>query len=280
MLPAPKDVRERLSILLERYEQVQRQRVAEIVAYATTRRCRHGHISAYFGGRVIDRCVSCDNCVKLPGAKPEAHLPDETAQLQVILEAAEHGWGQHNLILILRGGAEAPQAAHHQPWFGALAYRSQAALERMIETLVAAGLLETKKLEHGGVMVKTTPTGQRAVGDHSMLRLLAAGLVSDTPLTEGREGERRSGPDEAAATEAVDGELLGRLQAWRLGKACELGVPAFMVAHNSLLHNIAAACPHTPEELRAVKGIGPRKFEQYGSELLALVQAEPEKGQG
>ena len=74
-----------------------------------------------------------------------------------------------------------------------------------------------------------------------------------------------------------DDPLFQRLRAWRLEKARETGVPAFVVAHNSLLRNIAAFRPHTESELLAIKGMGPRKLEKYGAELLALVREEVEK---
>ena len=64
--PPPADAAERIGTLLERYETVQVQRVDEIAAYAQTHRCRHGHINAYLGGRAIERCTACDNCVDSP----------------------------------------------------------------------------------------------------------------------------------------------------------------------------------------------------------------------
>ena len=69
-----------------------------------------------------------------------------------------------------------------------------------------------------------------------------------------------------------DDPLFQRLRAWRLEKAREADVPAFVIAHNSLLRNIAAARPRSESELLAIKGMGPKKLEKYGAELLALVR--------
>ncbi len=52
----------RLTALLDEYDNVQHHRIAEMVAYANTHKCRHGHISAYLGGRVVEHCSMCDNC--------------------------------------------------------------------------------------------------------------------------------------------------------------------------------------------------------------------------
>ncbi len=60
----PADSRERVAAMLADYRAGQDGRIAEIMAYATTRLCRHGYISAYFGGRPIEHCESCDNCAQ------------------------------------------------------------------------------------------------------------------------------------------------------------------------------------------------------------------------
>jgi len=279
LLPAPKDARERLRTLLEQYEKVQSQRVAEIVAYATTRRCRHGHISAYLGGRAVKKCASCDNCVPRTEHLHD-RMPDEVVQLQTVLRAAAHGWGPRNLILILRGHPEAPQAGKGQVAFGALAFRSEGALNRMLESLVGAGFLQTCELKHGGVMVGLTPAGRRALGDPAALHELAARLAPK-PAGDGCPQRDAAGRHEQAPeARSEDAELYKRLCTWRLERARELGLSAFVIAHNSLLHNIAAARPQTESELLAVKGMEPRKFEKYGAELLALVRSQSAKQPG
>jgi ATP-dependent DNA helicase RecQ len=270
LLPAPKDTRERLRTLLEQYEKVQSQRVAEIVSYARTRRCRHGHISAYFGGRDIQKCSSCDNCLGSVAEPGQSGLPDEASQLQTILQTVARGWGPHNLILILRGQADAPPSARGGMTFGALAFRSDGALSRMIDTLLGAGLLEQRRLAHGGVMIELTPSGRRALGDPSLMSALLARPAVGPAVARDRRIQEKRAPYESATSE--DQDLFERLSAWRLEKAQELGLRPFLVAHNSLLHAIAAARPQTESELRAVKGMGPAKMAKYGAELLSLVQ--------
>ena len=275
VLPAPKDAHERLNVLLDQYAKVQGQRVAEIVAYATTRRCRHGYISAYLGGRAIARCQSCDNCLGLAPTPSESHLPDEIEQLQTILHclAASHGWGKHNLTLILRGRPEAPEAAHNQTGFGSLAFRSEAAIEKMLERLLATRLVQTRQLKGGGTVIELTPAGRRAVDNPSALRALVA-RPSTKSTANAHPKQSPAGENTGAPADIADSELFKRLRAWRLEKARQAGVSAFVIAHNSLLRNIAAMRPRTESELLAVKGMSLRKFKKYGAELLALVREE------
>jgi len=50
-------------------------------------------------------------------------------------------------------------------------------------------------------------------------------------------------------------------------------VPAYVVFHDATLEAIAAARPHTLEELREISGIGAAKLTRYGEALLALSSA-------
>ncbi len=67
--------------------------------------------------------------------------------------------------------------------------------------------------------------------------------------------------------------LLGALRAWRTQRARADAVPAFVVAHDSMLAAIAEARPASLAGLRRIKGMGPTKLERYGAEILAVVLA-------
>ena len=72
-------------------------------------------------------------------------------------------------------------------------------------------------------------------------------------------------------------ELFETLRSWRLNKAREKGVPAFVVLTDVALAGIVALLPTNIEELLSVHGIGQKKMEQYGEELLSIVGSiEPE----
>jgi DNA helicase-2/ATP-dependent DNA helicase PcrA len=61
------------------------------------------------------------------------------------------------------------------------------------------------------------------------------------------------------------------LKAWRLARAREDDVPAYLVFHNSTLEEIAARKPRSLDELAAVPGVGPAKLERYGEGVLAAL---------
>ncbi|KJX75572.1 ATP-dependent DNA helicase UvrD2 [Mycobacterium lepromatosis] len=73
----------------------------------------------------------------------------------------------------------------------------------------------------------------------------------------------------------VDEELLLQLKAWRLSTAKEQNVPAYVVLTDNALIAIAELLPADEAALIAVPGIGVRKLEQYGSDVLQLVRGRP-----
>jgi DNA helicase-2/ATP-dependent DNA helicase PcrA len=61
------------------------------------------------------------------------------------------------------------------------------------------------------------------------------------------------------------------LKAWRLARARQDDVPAYLVFHNSTLEEIAARRPANLDELGAVPGVGPARLERYGEGVLAAL---------
>ncbi|MGK2865129.1 MAG: ATP-dependent DNA helicase UvrD2 [Mycobacterium sp.] len=71
----------------------------------------------------------------------------------------------------------------------------------------------------------------------------------------------------------IDVELLAELKDWRLRVSQEMKVPAFVVFTDNTLIAIAETLPTDAAALVAIPGIGARKLEQYGPDVLALVEA-------
>ncbi len=70
----------------------------------------------------------------------------------------------------------------------------------------------------------------------------------------------------------IDEDLLLRLKAWRLEVAKEQKVPAYVVFTDNTLIAIAELLPDDEKALVAIPGIGARKLEQYGPDVLELVR--------
>lgn len=97
------------------------------------------------------------------------------------------------------------------------------------------------------------------------LQRASAELAAQTP--DAPEETAESEPESAVVDEA----LLAKLKQWRFSRAQADNVPAYIVAHNSVLEAIAAHPPATPQQLLAMPGFGPRKLDVYGEDVLLLL---------
>ena len=67
-------------------------------------------------------------------------------------------------------------------------------------------------------------------------------------------------------------ELYVRLADWRAALAAATEVPAYTIAHNNTLLEIAALLPTEKASLLRVNGIGPKRYADYGAALLEIVR--------
>jgi superfamily II DNA helicase RecQ len=140
----------------------------------------------------------------------------------------------------------------------------------MVGCLESGGFLRARRLDHGGVVLDITSAGQAALRDPSPLDDLLGAADKLPP----RRKPSQKDDDEAGFDEA----LFEALRVWRLEQARAQGVSPFVVFHDSHLRAIAAHQPATLEALSELKGIGPRKLEQYGGAVLELVREHLEGG--
>ncbi|WP_024443679.1 ATP-dependent DNA helicase UvrD2 [Mycobacterium sp. UM_WGJ] len=109
----------------------------------------------------------------------------------------------------------------------------------------------------------TTPTKRRARGAPKHCRICNKALATPAAIMLSR--------CETCAAD-VDTELLVALKDWRLRTATELKVPAYIVFSDNTLTAIAEMLPGDEAALVAIPGIGARKLEQFGSDVLELVR--------
>jgi DNA helicase-2/ATP-dependent DNA helicase PcrA len=70
---------------------------------------------------------------------------------------------------------------------------------------------------------------------------------------------------------SYDEQLFERLREWRVERAAEEKVPAYVVFTDLTLQAIAESKPSTAAGLLRINGIGQAKLDKYGEEVLGLV---------
>jgi ATP-dependent DNA helicase RecQ len=288
----PPDSEQRVAAMLADYRSGQDRRITEMIAYAKTRNCRHGHISSYFGGRRIERCQACDNCERERNARahsrqptqeasparstveklgvvqptPQAHgqaqLVSQTSVSQIILQAVATvplPLGRKGLARALAGAASSTIRPKRFPLFGALSSMTQRSIGEHIARLEDEGLLQP--FEKGRYrLLELTEVGKLH------LETLETTASADPTLSDYEQI-----PEGDGATVESTVALYERLRVWQVQQAKAAGLPPFFVLQDATLREIAARCPSALSELLSIKGIGRRKLEQYGPAILEIV---------
>jgi ATP-dependent DNA helicase RecQ len=72
---------------------------------------------------------------------------------------------------------------------------------------------------------------------------------------------------------SVQQAVFERLRWWRVETAREHNVPAYVIFHDATLREIAKAMPPSVEDLRFISGVGEKKLQSYGAQIIELITA-------
>ncbi|NPV25270.1 DNA helicase RecQ [Bradyrhizobium aeschynomenes] len=245
-----------------------------LVALAETAGCRRKLLLSYFGESPAgENCGNCDNCVSPP------KMRDGKVIAQKLLSCAYRTgqrFGAMHLIDVLVGRAteRVKQFGHDQlSVFGIGRELNEKQWRAALRQLVAMGHLVPDSEAYGALKLTESSRGVLKGETPVMLR-------EETASARAIRGKSRRGELVARPAAAADAPLLASLRAWRSEIARKRGVPAYVVLHDATIDGIASARPTTLGQLRDIPGIGDKKLEHYGEELLALITAARSAGAG
>jgi ATP-dependent DNA helicase RecQ len=260
------------SVGAEAFKRVSIGKLEALVGLAETANCRRARLLGYFGeDPKADKCGNCDNCLSPP------RLRDGKVIAQKLLSCAYRTgqrFGAMHLIDVLIGRLteRVKQFGHDRlSVFGIGRELNEKQWRAVIRQLVALDHLQPDTEAFGALKLTDTARGVLKGETEVMLREETPGSRLRASRTKSRRGDLAAPP--AGKGEAGDPHLLGALRAWRSQIARKRGVPAYVVLHDSTIDGIATARPQTLEQLRGIPGIGDKKLEHYGEELIALVKA-------
>ncbi len=228
--------------------------------------CRRTRLLAYFG-EASEACGNCDTCLEPPQAW------DGTEAAQKILSAVYRLWkergqrfGSAHVVDILRGKKteRITQYRHDElSVFGVGADLSDKDWRNVLRQLIAQSLLA---VDHEAYGTLALTEGSRSVlkGERTLMLRREPAKKSRTRESSPRARSTVTLPPEAET-------LFTALRAWRGEVARSHGVPAYVIFHDATLREIALARPESSTELGAISGVGARKLEAYGSEILERV---------
>jgi ATP-dependent DNA helicase RecQ len=257
------------------FKRVSTGKLDALVGLAEAAHCRRSRLLGYFGETFgAATCGNCDNCLTPP------RLRDGKVIAQKLLSCAYRTgqrFGAMHLIDVLIGRLteRVTQFGHDKlSVFGIGRELNEKQWRTVIRQLIAMGHLRSDSEAFGALKLTESARGVLKGETEVMLREEAPGTRIRTTRAKSRRGDLA--PASAGQPGDVDPELRTRLRAWRSDVARQRSVPAYVVLHDATIDGIVRAWPTTLDELRNVPGIGDKKLEHYGEELLRLVKARGE----
>jgi ATP-dependent DNA helicase RecQ len=258
----------------EAFKRVSIGKLDALVALAETANCRRSRLLGYFGETPgAAKCGNCDNCLSPP------QLRDGKVIAQKLLSCAYRTgqrFGAMHLIDVLIGRLtdRVTQFGHDRlSVFGVGRELNEKQWRAALRQLVAMGHLAPDSEAFGALKLTDSARGVLKGETEVMLREETPGSRIRASRTRSRRGE--IAPATGGQAGGGHPDLLASLRAWRSQVARTRGVPAYVVLHDATIDGIASSRPTTLGQLRGVPGIGDKKLEHYGEELIALVKAAP-----
>ena len=248
----------------ETFKRVQSAKLDAMLGLCETLTCRRVRLLDYFGQQSAP-CGNCDTCLSPPVSF------DATESVQKLLSTiyrVGQRFGAVHVLEVLRGSdtEKIKQWRHHElSTFGIGSDRSEAEWRAILRQVIAMGLVEIDHENYGSLRLAAGARPVLKGEQHIALRRY------QKPVKQKRTSAKSSGFAETDLS-ASQQTVFERLRWWRVETAREHNVPAYVIFHDATLREIAKAKPASLDELRVVSGVGEKKLESYGPQIIALVE--------
>ena len=293
----------------EQYKQIMRGKLDALLAMAEATDCRRGRLLSYFdediqasanssadrlplsaslpaqGGAAREatsiaaysyRCNNCDNCLN-PAATWDA---SEAARKAIscifrIQQASGISFGAGHVIDILRGKTtdKVTQFNHSLlSTFGIGADVGEQQWRSVLRQLIALGIINVNPEAFNTLQLTQAARDflrsdqKLQVRENSTERNSSARKPSDKSLKDKISKEKATAEMNLGARERY-----AALKAWRAEVAKEHNLPAYVIFHDATLIAIAIQTPQSAGELSGISGMGAKKLEAYGHDVLRIV---------
>ena len=212
-------------------------------------KCYRSFILNYFGDKnVKPYCNNCSNCLN------NDELRDFTIEAQMILSCVyrtREKYGISVLVDILRG-FKGPKIIQNNldklTTYGIMKDYSSKFIRDLIKTLIDLGYVNLKE------------------GTYSMLKLNQKSIN----ILKSKE-KVICKLNEEIEEKIINKDIFNKLKLWRKVKANSLGIKPYIIFSDSTLIEISNKLPITEEALLDIRGFGEKKLENYGEEIINII---------
>jgi len=246
------------------YKRVQGVKLDAMLSLCETLNCRRVQLLDYFG-QPSEPCGNCDTCLSPPTSF------DGTIAAQKILSTiyrVDQRFAAGHIVDILRGiDTERVQQWRHEQLstYGIGSDKSEAEWRAILRQLIALGLIAVDYENYSSL--KLTEASRAVLRGETKVQ-----LRQYKKAEKAVKHKRQSAKDYAEAELGAEEQaLFDKLRWWRVETARTHNVPAYVIFPDATLREIARNAPQTLTALRAISGVGDKKLDSYGAEILQLI---------
>lgn len=249
----------------ETYKRVQSVKLDAMLTLCETLNCRRVHILEYFGQKA-EPCGNCDTCMSPPISF------DGSVAAQKILSTVyrvDQRFAAGHVIDILRGiDTERVQQWRHEKLstYGIGSDKSEAEWRALLRQLIALGLVAVDYENYSSL--KLTEASRAVLRGEIKVQ-----LRQYKKAEKAVKHKRQSAKDFAESDlDSKAQSVFDKLRWWRVETARTHNVPAYVIFPDATLREIARQQPASLPALRAISGVGDKKLESYGKEIIELIE--------
>ncbi|MGE8204928.1 DNA helicase RecQ [Heyndrickxia sp. NPDC080065] len=223
-------------------------KLQKMISYCHTESCFQKYILEYFGEENAEECRKCGNCTD------ERIQVDVTREAQMVLSCIKRmneRFGKTFVTKVLTGSSDKKIISfgfNKLSTYGIMREKTQKEVNELIDFLTAEGYLRPTDGQYP-VLMLTNQAARVLRGEEAVLRKES---VKVKQLIE-------------------DNQLFEQLRQLRREIAEKEKVPPYIIFSDQTLKEMSAKLPSSKNELLQIKGVGERKLEQYGNDVLSVI---------
>ncbi|NMM14773.1 MAG: DNA helicase RecQ [Rhodoferax sp.] len=254
----------------EEFKQGLRGKLDALLGLAEATDCRRVRLLHYFG-EMSQPCGNCDNCLQPPAVWDGTDAARKLLSTIYRVQQMGGSYGAVHIMDILRGKAteKVTQRGHETlSTFGIGAEFSEQQLRGVLRQLIAIGAVAVDAQAFNTLQL--TEASRAVLKGEVPVQLRAS--VSTPADRKAKRGSTASAVVKAPPSLDAGGQARYlALKAWRAEVATEHNLPAYVIFHDATLVAIAERAPQSLDDLQGLSGIGAKKLEAYGEEVLQVM---------
>ncbi len=246
-------------------QEIGRQLIQEVVAYAESAVCRPKMLLNYFGEELKEPCGNCDNCLN---PRPQFDGREYLIKvLKTVLEVKEKFKPSHIAKILAGKTDDAIKTYKHDKLkvFGIGKDKSPKFWESIIRQAMIHGLLE-KDIENYGT-VKLTEKGKQYLKKPWPIKLVEP---HNFDKKQNIDDDTKEIMPQGIAT--ADQELFALLKDLRKRIAKREKLAPYMIFEDPVLQDMSIYYPINEQELLQISGINEVKAKRFGKEFVSLIK--------